>query len=188
MMVDEIFGEVIFDNGYYCPKKEISMWGTTQEVEILIAVDEDEDKDKRIAPVQRDAYIALMENWEEVQSKIAAAILKFYNEEEKYSYGPEEYDEDEDDDYENDEDCEYDEEDDEEEWWPDIDDEEELIKRIHLDGIVIKEDYLMERIGINPIYILFNRDWGGDDPDDNGVAVLIENGDVKKVGYKDIAF
>ena len=42
--------------------------------------------------------------------------------------------------------------------------------------------------GENPVYILFNRDWGGEDLDDNGVAVLIENGEVTEVGYKYIAF
>ena len=29
---------------------------------------------------------------------------------------------------------------------------------------------------------------GGEDMDDNGVAVLIEDGEVTEVGYKDIAF
>lgn len=46
----------------------------------------------------------------------------------------------------------------------------------------------MEMNGKNPIYVLFNRDWGGEDLDDNGVAVLIEDGEVSEVGYKDIAF
>ncbi|MCR5105247.1 MAG: hypothetical protein K6B68_12495 [Eubacterium sp.] len=45
----------------------------------------------------------------------------------------------------------------------------------------------MESKGENPLYILFNCDWSGDDTDDNGVAVLIEDGEVTEVGYKDIA-
>ena len=64
----------------------------------------------------------------------------------------------------------------------------ELVEKIHLDSIVIREEYLMELKGENSIYILFNRDWGGEDLDDNGVAVLIEDGEVTEVGYKDIAF
>ena len=46
----------------------------------------------------------------------------------------------------------------------------------------------MENNGQNPIYVLFDRDWGGEDSDDNGVAVFIENGEVSEVGYKDIAY
>ena len=47
---------------------------------------------------------------------------------------------------------------------------------------------VMESYGENPVYVLFNRDWGGEDTEDNGVAVLIEDGEVTEVGYKDIAF
>jgi len=110
-----------------------------------------------------------MQNWEEMQHKIASAILQYYNEQEKGAYGP-------------------DDEDEFAEWWPDISSEDELVGKIHLDSIVIQEEYLMESNGENPIYILFNRDWGGEDLDDNGVAVLIEDGEVSEVGYKDIAF
>lgn len=46
----------------------------------------------------------------------------------------------------------------------------------------------MESHGENSVFILFNRDWGGEDTEDNGVAVLIEDGEVIGVGYKDIAF
>ena len=163
-MYDEIFGELIWDYDYVA-KKEITFWGNSQEVEIRIAVEEDNE----IKQVQRDTYEALMVNWEEMQHKIASAILQYYNEEEKGAYGP-------------------DDEDEFAEWWPDIGSEDELVERIHLDSIVIREEYLMELKGENSIYILFNRDWGGEDLDDNGVAVLIEDGEVTEVGYKDIAF
>ena len=63
-----------------------------------------------------------------------------------------------------------------------------MVKKIHLESIVIDSEYVMESKGKNPVYILFNRDWGGEDMDDNGVAVLIEDGEVTEVGYKDIAF
>ncbi len=163
-MYDEIFGELTLDYDYVA-KKEITFWGNTQEVEIRIAAEED----KEITQAQRDAYEALMQNWEEMQHKIASAILQYYNEQEKGAYGP-------------------DDEDEFAEWWPDIGSEDELAGKIHLDSIVIQEEYLMELNGENPIYVLFNRDWGGEDLDDNGVAVLIEDGEVSEVGYKDIAF
>lgn len=163
-MFDEVFGEVILDYDYVA-KKNIIWAGNNQEVEIRIAVDEDE----KISQVQRDSFEALMQNWDEMQCKIATAILRYYNEEEKGAYGP-------------------DDEDEYAEWWPDINNEDELVEKLHLDSIVIQEEYLMESNGENPIYVLFNRDWGGEDLDDNGVAVLIEDGEVSEVGYKDIAF
>lgn len=163
-MFDEIFGEVTFDYGYVA-KKEITFLGNTQEVEVRIGAEEDEE----ITQVQRDAYEALMQNWEEMQHKIAAAILQYYNEEEKESYGP-------------------DDEEESAEWWPDIDSEEELAKKIHFDTIIVPADYIMEIKGENPVYVLFDRDWGGEDLEDNGVAVLIEDGEVSEVDYKYIAF
>ena len=52
----------------------------------------------------------------------------------------------------------------------------------------VKMTDVMESYGENPVYVLFNRYWGGEDTEDNGVAVLIEDGEVTEVGYKDIAF
>ena len=164
-MYHEILGELTYDYGYVA-KKEITFGGETQEIEIWFRAEEGEE----ISPLQLDSFKALMDNWDEMQHKIATAILHYYNEEEKYSYGPDEEDE------------EY------AEWWPDIDSEEELVENIHLDCIIIKEEYLMEMKGENPIYVLFDRDWGGEDYDDNGVAVFIEDGEVAEVAYKDIAF
>ena len=74
------------------------------------------------------------------------------------------------------------------EWWPDIDSEEELAKKIHMDSIIVPSDYIMEIKGKNPVYVFFNRDWGGEDLEDNGIAVLIEDGEVSEVGYKYIAY
>ena len=163
-MFDEVFGEVIYDGGYVA-KKKIEFLGSVYETEILIDAEEDEE----ISQKQRDVYKALMLGWDEIQKKTATAILKYYNEEEKGAYGPDESEE-------------------FEKWWPDIKNEEDISKNIHLDSIVIQSDYLMELDGENPVYLLFDRDWGGEDLEDNGVAVLIEDGEVSEVGYKYIAF
>lgn len=40
------------------------------------------EEEGEIKQVQRDAYEALMQNWEKMQHKIAIAILEYYNEEE----------------------------------------------------------------------------------------------------------
>lgn len=163
-MFDKTFGEVILDYNFIA-KKEITFLGSTQEIEVLIGVEED---DPEITQGQRDSFDALMNNWDEMQNKIATAILQYYNNEEKGAYGP----------------------DDEEEfaeWWPNINTEDELAEKIHLNAIVILMESIMEDDGENPIYVLFDRDWGGEDLDDNGVAVFIEDGEVSEVGYKDIA-
>ncbi|MBN1983559.1 MAG: hypothetical protein JW795_18630 [Chitinivibrionales bacterium] len=57
-----------------------------------------------------------------------------------------------------------------------------------MDTIVIPQDFVMDVLGGRGIYVLFDRDWGGDDLDDNGVAVRIVDEKVSKVGYKDIVF
>lgn len=165
-MYHEILGELTFDYGYVA-KKDLTFLGKTQEVEIHIKVNEGE----MISPIQLRAFEALMTGWNEMQHKIAKAILQYYNEEEKGSYGPDEEDEEE---YT--------------EWWPDIDSEEVLAEKIHLDAIRIKREHLMKMKGENPIYVLFDCDWGGEDYDDNGVAVFIEDGEVSRVSYKDIAY
>jgi hypothetical protein len=165
-MIDEVFGEIEYDEDTgYTGHTTLTLGGTEQTVEVLIGCDDDEE----ISQFQRDAFEALLKGWDEMQHKIASAILEYYNEEEKGAYGPED-------------EAEF------ESWWPDIDTEKELLKKIHLDSIVIGSEYVMESYGKNPLYVLFNRDWGGEDTEDNGVAVLIEDGEVTEVGYKDIAF
>lgn len=163
-MFDEVFGEVIYDYGYTA-NKIIDFFGENIEIEIIVNAEEEEE----IQCVQHDAYNALMDNWEEIQHKVVNAILQYYNEEEKGAYGP-------------------DDEDEFNEWWPDIESEEQMSKSIHLETIVVPEDFIMEIKGENAIYLLFSRDWGGEDLDENGVAVLIVDGEVSEVGYKDIAF
>ena len=165
-MIDEVFGEIEYDEDTgYTGHTTLTLGGTEQTVEVLIGCDDGED----ISQFQRDAFEALLKGWDEMQHKIASAILEYYNEEEKGAYGPED-------------EAEF------ETWWPNIDTEKELLKKIHLDSIVIGSEYVMESYGKNSLYVLFNRDWGGEDTEDNGVAVLIEDGEVTEVGYKDIAF
>ena len=64
----------------------------------------------------------------------------------------------------------------------------DLFKRYENDFSIIESEYVMESHGENSVFFLFNRNWGGEDTEDNGVAVLIEDGEVTGVGYKDIAF
>ena len=166
-MTDILFGEVDYEEDYaYIAHKNLVFGGKEKPVDIYLMED---DEEEGISQFQRDAYDALMSDWDQMQHKIAEAILNYYNGSEKGAYGP-------------------DDEEEFKEWWPDIDTEEELFEKIHLEMIVIDTEFVMESKGENPVYILFNRDWGGEDLDDNGVAVLIEDGEVTEVDYKYIAF
>ena len=166
-MFDVTFGEVEYTEDYgFTANRRFIFGGKEQSAEVMIMCD---DEEEGITQFQRNAFEAFMQEWEEIQHKISVSILRYYNEEEKESYGPEDLKE-------------------FALWWPDIDNEDELINRIHLESIVIGQEYVMESKGKNPVYVLFNRDWGGKDMDDNGVAVLVADGEVIEVGHKDIAF
>ena len=38
------------------------------------------------------------------------------------------------------------------------------------------------------LYLLFSRSWGGEDLDDNGISICIQNEKIVEIAYKDIAF
>ena len=168
-VIDPVFGELGDQVGSFITYKNVVFCGSERSVEIHIHY-EDEPV---ISQLQRDAYEALVGGWDEIQHKVAAAILHYYNHEEKFSYGPEDEEE-------------------EKQWWPDIENEEDLVKYCRLSAIVISEEYLIEsqrdRGIINPVYLLFERDWGGEDLDANGVCAFVADGEVVEVGYNDMAF
>lgn len=164
-MTDKIFGELEHDGYAYCGSMEMECFGEKCEVNLQVNAEEGEE----ILEEQYEAYQAFMEQWEDIQTDILARILEYYNTEEKGSYGP----------------------DDEEEfaeWWPDVDTVDELAELLHIDTILVPEDFIMENMGGRGIYVLFNRDWGGEDYDDNGVAVSVVDENVVEVGYKDMAY
>lgn len=164
-MIDEIFGKLEHDGYAYIGKTIINAFGSECEASLQINAEEGDD----IITEQYEAYKYFVEKWDSIQMDILNKILAYYNCEEKGSYGP----------------------DDKEtfnEWWPDIKTIDELKDYLHIDTIIIPEDFIMENMGGRGVYVLFNRDWGGEDYDDNGVAVSIVNECVDEVGYKDIAY
>ena len=165
-MIDKVFGELNHDYGFFetVSGKTIKCFGEESEVRILILAEEEEDG---ISDVQYEAYNSLMEKWDEVQEAVADSIINYYNKEEKGAYGPS----------------------DEEEfktWWPDIETRADVALNVHLESIVIPPEFLMD--GERTITLCSNRDWGGEDLDDNGVAVRLVDEEVDEVGYKDIAY
>ena len=168
-LIDPVFGELGDMVGNFFTRKNVVFCGSEQTIEIYINY-EDEPV---VSQLQRDAFEKLMQGWDEIQHKVAAAILHYYNHGEKFSYGPEDEVE-------------------KKQWWPDIENEEDLVKYCHLSSIQIQpEDCIEDQrdMGfLNPIYLLFDRDWGGDDSDANGVCAFVADGEVVEIGYNDIAF
>ena len=168
-LIDPVFGELGDMVGNFFTRKNVVFCGSEQTIEIYINY-EDEPV---ISQLQRDAYEKLMQGWDEIQHKVSAAILHYYNHEEKFSYGPEDEAE-------------------KKQWWPDIENEEDLVKYCHLSSILIPSEdtieYQQDMGSLNPVYLLFDRDWGGGDPDANGVCAFVADGEVVEIGYNDIAF
>lgn len=133
-------------------------------VDLTVNVDDEE-----IVDLQYETYEKFKEKWNDLQKEIAEKIIKYYNEEEKGSYGPEDKEE-------------FD------KWWPEINTIDELLNQIELEGIIIPEAFIMEDVaGGRCIYLTFNKKYGND-TEDNGIGVKIVNEEVDEIGFKDIAF
>lgn len=144
-------------------RQSLYFGGNARVVEILIRGDEE----NQITQRQRKALQSFMKKWPSLQKKLIEALIKYYNEEECFGYGPE----------------------DEEEaakWWPDIETEDALLQAVALETIVVAEDFAQE--DGRRIYLLFSRSWGGEDLDDNGIGVCYIDEEIDAIGYKDIAF
>ena len=108
-----------------------------------------------------------MKEWPKLQEHLIEELIKYYNEYEYYSYGPEDEKE-------------------LAEWWPEIKTKEALLQAVTLETIVVSQDYMMNKGGY--IYLLFSRTWGGEDLDDNGIGVRYINEQIDEIAYKDMAF
>lgn len=163
-MTDLIFGELREDADYgWWGERAIDFGGNACTVELLVHNGGEDEITER----QRDAFSHFMMKWPKLQTELVDALIQYYNEEERFSYGPE----------------------DEEEaakWWPEIETKEALLQAVTLENIVIAWDFMMDKGRC--VYLLFSRAWGGEDFDDNGIGVCCINEEITKIGYKDMAF
>lgn len=161
-MENQLFGELRNEDGCgWRGKQALAFGGKTYTVEILIQGEEE------ISGRQKEAFECFMKKWPVFQTELMEALLKYYNENERFSYGPDNKEE-------------------AEEWWPEIETKEALLQAITLETIVVAEDFLMDEG--RRIYLLFSRTWGGEDLDDNGIGVCCLDEKIDEIGYKDIAF
>lgn len=162
-MTDMIFGELKEVDGCWEGERTIDFGGNACTAEILVqGLDAGE-----ITERQKTAFTCFMEKWPTLQGELIEALIKYYNEEERFAYGPEDEEE-------------------AAEWWPEIETKEALLQAVSLETIVVAEDFMMDRG--RRIYLLFSRTWGGEDLDDNGIGVCYIDEKLEEIAYKDIAF
>jgi hypothetical protein len=139
-----------------------------KKVEVMIDVDLNESK--RIDKIQKETFNSFQNNIKDISKEILNTILDYYNNEEKYTYGPENIEE-------------------RKIWWPNIETIDEMQKYIELEAIIIPPTSQMTDIFKGRcIYITFSKKWGDPDFDEDGIGVQIINEKVTKIGYRDIAF
>lgn len=72
------------------------------------------------------------------------------------------------------------------EWWPEITNQEDLLKYMTPESLIISNNFGIETE--RRVFLLFSRSWGGEAFDDNGVGVSFLNEEIEEVGYKDKAY
>ena len=164
-MTDKIFGNLDFDGDFY-GKVTLTFFGKPTEVDLIILHFDDEEDG--ISDSQYEVYNKFIENWNsELQEKVVKKIIEYYNEEERFSYGPD---------------------DDDEEFnrmWPELDTVEDMVKTLEVDGLIIDYTYALKEQ--KSIYLTFGHTWGND-TDDNGIGVEITGDEITDIGFRDIAF
>lgn len=165
-MTDSIFGELKQEGYYLTGEQTLTFGGVPCPIEVLINLSIGQTE---IAQIQRETFQCFMDKWPALQSELIEALIRYYNEEERFAYGPE---------------------DEEElaEWWPEIETKEALLQAVTIESIVIPREPIMDIKGGRCVYLLFSRSWGGEDWDDNGIGVCILNEEIDEIAYKDIAF
>ncbi len=165
-MTDEVFGHILYgDDIGWEGAFPLEFGGSWHNVSLLVQVDEDEGTD--ITDAQKHALLCFDDKWDSIEPLLVDALIQYYNNEEKYSYGPE-----------NEEEAAL--------WWPDINTYEELVNAVTPETIVIPPEPLMDEG--RKVFLLFDRTWGGEDLDDNGIGVCFIDEQIAEIGYKNIAF
>lgn len=159
------FAKLNYNEGFgYEGEISINFFDKDLNVDLTVNAEEEE-----IADIQYETWEKFKEKLNELQKSVVEGIIKYYNEEEKGSYGPEDKEE-------------------FNKWWPEINTIEELLEQIEFDGIIIPEQFIMEDVaGGRCIYLLFSKKWGND-TEDNGIGVQIINEEITQIGFKEIAF
>ena len=134
---------------------------------VMLLTDDEEADEPTLSEDQREALSRFLRRWPALEGDVLDAMLAYYNGGERFSYGPddpEEFDE----------------------WWPEITTRDDMARALTPETLCVPQS--LQEDGHRRVYLLFGRAWGGEDTDDNGVAVGFSDEAIQEIGYKDIAF
>ncbi|MBO4867009.1 MAG: hypothetical protein J5582_10700 [Ruminococcus sp.] len=158
-MNDILFGNLEYnDMQYFCGKVKTSVLGDAEEVDIMIQA---EDGSADIAESQREAFRLFSENEDQLKNEVMEGLIAYYNEEVKYSYG-------------------------DNEMWCDIDTPDDMKAQLEWEWIQIPYSDITDDAPM--LYLVFHCKWEDDDPDPQGMAVEITEGQITNIGAAEIAF
>ena len=153
MINNPVFGQIEF-NGFFWEKDiDVRFCGKDCRITLTIAADENGE----FEPSQYDAYIVLMEKWDNIHFSFLKPILVYYNKKRAelgYDKMPSE-------DY------------------PEISTVEELLQHIEITGVSIA---YAGTYGNRSVGITFDCTWDNE----NGIGVQLNDEQVLEVGYQDI--
>ena len=85
-MTNAVFGELRKEDDYgWWGKQTLAFSGNTYTVDLLIHKGKEDEITKR----QEEAFTCFMKEWPKLQEHLIEELIKYYNEYEYYSYGPE---------------------------------------------------------------------------------------------------
>ena len=167
-MTDQVFGELDFDGFYWNGHINLDFFGEERQLNLI--VDSSFGEQTEVSELQHAAYHSFLEKWPGLQEAVMQEVIRYYNEEERFAYGP----------------------DDPKEfaaWWPEIETVEEMCKWVTLETVALPSDGIMRNVydGKRCLYLLFSRDWA-EDPNNNGVGIQLLDEEIAGIGYQSIAF
>ena len=167
-MTDQVFGELDFDGFYWNGHINLDFFGEERQLNLII--DSCHESQTEVSGRQRETFRVFLKKWPNLQEAVIQEVIRYYNEEERFAYGP----------------------DDPEEfaaWWPEIETVEEMRKWVTLETVALPSDGIMRDVydGKRCLYLLFSRDWA-EDPNNNGVGIQLLDEEIAETGFQGIAF
>lgn len=164
-MTTEDFDKLVFTEDYgFEGSVSFDFFGKETDVTLYVQTDDDTIED-----IQKESYENFIKKWDSIKTSVIEKIIGYYNDEERFSYGPDDKDE-------------------FARWWPEINTVEEMTEQLVPDFIVIPEASLMEDVyGGRCVFLTFQKKWGND-IEQNGVGVQILGDEVGEIGFAEIAY
>ena len=154
--------EEMYDGDFFTGECEIELKFFNKVMRVTLNVQSEAGSPTQY---QKDTLDSFMNNFETIQVKVVEKIVEYYNEHQKFSYGP----------------------DDKEElnkMWPEINSVNEMLEHLEFSMIIIRDEYLYND---GTVFLGFFYDYG-DDTEGDGIGIKITEGEIKDIGYISMAF